>query len=133
MPSESNPRARLIRVRGVVQGVGFRPFVYRLARANTLSGWVLNQQNGVEIHVEGCDAGIQAFVSALTAESPPAADISSLEILESEPAGLSNFTIRETQTRQEELAVRVVPQEAGIRYHDGGDTRRCEIEKNTEV
>ena len=40
-----------IRVRGVVQGVGFRPFVYRLARANTLSGWVLNGDQGVEIHL----------------------------------------------------------------------------------
>ena len=44
-----------IKVRGVVQGVGFRPFVYRLARANTLAGWVLNGEEGVEIFVEGAD------------------------------------------------------------------------------
>jgi hydrogenase maturation factor HypF (carbamoyltransferase family) len=42
-----------ITVRGVVQGVGFRPFVYRLARTNGLTGWVLNEQEGVEIHLEG--------------------------------------------------------------------------------
>jgi hydrogenase maturation protein HypF len=89
--------ARLIRVRGVVQGVGFRPFVYRLARANALAGWVRNQENGVEIHVEGCDAGLQAFVNGLTAHPPPAAHISSLEILQSEPSGLAEFSIRDSQ------------------------------------
>ena len=49
------PNACFIRVHGVVQGVGFRPFVYRLARENTLSGWVLNGDQGVEIHLEGDD------------------------------------------------------------------------------
>ena len=47
--------ARSIRVRGVVQGVGFRPFVFRLARANALAGWVLNEEDGVEIHLEGAE------------------------------------------------------------------------------
>jgi hydrogenase maturation protein HypF len=51
-----------IRVRGVVQGVGFRPFVYRLASANTLNGWVLNAEEGVEIHLEGAETGLEAFV-----------------------------------------------------------------------
>ena len=45
--------ARSIRVRGVVQGVGFRPFVYRLAHANALAGWVSNEESGVTIHLEG--------------------------------------------------------------------------------
>ena len=49
-----------IRVRGVVQGVGFRPFIYRLARANTLNGWVLNEDQGVEIHLEGTQNGLEA-------------------------------------------------------------------------
>src|ERR1700751_4322899 len=88
--------ACLIRVRGVVQGVGFRPFVYRLARANALCGWVLNQENGVEIHVEGCDASVEAFVSRLKTERPAAAEISSLEIFRSEPAGFAEFIIRES-------------------------------------
>ncbi len=52
-----------IRVRGVVQGVGFRPFVYRLARANTLAGWVLNGEEGVEIYLEGSRTGAAGFCS----------------------------------------------------------------------
>ena len=47
------PTAYYIKVSGVVQGVGFRPFVYRLARAHELKGWVLNAEEGVEIHLEG--------------------------------------------------------------------------------
>ncbi len=100
--------ARLIRVRGVVQGVGFRPFVYRLALANGLGGWVLNQETGVEIHVEGCDAGLQAFVNSLTAESPPAAVISALEILEGAPTGVTEFTIRDSR-RAGPPSVRISP------------------------
>ena len=52
-----------IRVRGVVQGVGFRPFVYRLARANTLAGWVLNGEEGVEIYLEGAEPGLRGICS----------------------------------------------------------------------
>ena len=69
-----------IRVRGVVQGVGFRPFVYRLARANTLSGWVLNAEEGVEIHLEGAETGLEAFVRDLKAQPPPAASIAEIEV-----------------------------------------------------
>ena len=54
--------ARDIRVRGVVQGVGFRPFVFRLAKTNTLAGWVLNDQDGVEIHLEGAEPALDEFV-----------------------------------------------------------------------
>jgi hydrogenase maturation protein HypF len=90
--------ARLIRVSGVVQGVGFRPFVYRLARANALGGWVLNHENGVEIHVEGGDVALEEFLSRLRRERPPAAEIRALEIVECEPAGLAEFAIRESQS-----------------------------------
>src|SRR5262245_32896541 len=51
--SSSESIARRIRIRGIVQGVGFRPFVYRLARAHGLTGWVINGDEGVLIHVEG--------------------------------------------------------------------------------
>jgi len=83
-----------IRVRGVVQGVGFRPFVYRLAAANELAGWVLNAGNGVEIHVEGSEDGLQTFLGGLQSRAPVAAQIANLEVQAAPSQGLSGFTIR---------------------------------------
>lgn len=97
-----------IRVRGVVQGVGFRPFVYRLARANTLTGWVLNGEQGVEIHLEGPEPGLDAFVRDLKIHPPPAASIAEIEIEPAEPVGLQDFIIR-TSERREHPTVRISP------------------------
>jgi len=97
-----------IRVRGVVQGVGFRPFVYRLARANTLGGWVLNGEEGVEIYLEGPEQGVQAFVRELKAQPPPAASIAEMEVNRVTPLGVNEFTIRES-LRQKGPTVRISP------------------------
>ena len=90
-----------IRVRGVVQGVGFRPFIYRLARANTLNGWVLNEEEGVEIHLEGTPNGLEAFVRDLKSQPPPAASIAAIDIQTVEAIGLREFTIRSSQRREQ--------------------------------
>ena len=97
-----------IRVRGVVQGVGFRPFVYRLACDNTLNGWVLNAEEGVEIHLEGAETGLQAFVRDLKAQPPPAASIAEIDVRPAEPIGLHNFTIR-TSLRAGHPTARISP------------------------
>jgi hydrogenase maturation protein HypF len=97
-----------IRVRGVVQGVGFRPFVYRLACANTLNGWVLNAEEGVEIHLEGAETGLAAFVRDLKAQPPPAASIAEIDVQPAEPVGLQEFIIRTSQ-RRERPTVRISP------------------------
>jgi hydrogenase maturation protein HypF len=97
-----------IRVRGVVQGVGFRPYVYRLARANTLTGWVLNGENGVEIYLEGAEPGLQAFIHNLNAQPPIAADIAEIEVHRADSLGLTEFTIRESQCR-DAPTVRISP------------------------
>ena len=102
------PSACSIRVRGVVQGVGFRPFVYRLARANTLAGWVLNGEEGVEIYLEGAEPSLFAFVRDLKTQPPPAANIANIEVLRADPLGLQDFTIRESQ-RRERPTVRISP------------------------
>jgi hydrogenase maturation protein HypF len=95
-----------IRVRGVVQGVGFRPYVYRLASANTLAGWVLNGEEGVEIYLEGAERGLQAFVQKLKSHPPPAATIADIEIRSAFPVGLHEFSIRESQ-HQHQPTVRI--------------------------
>jgi len=102
------PSACSIRVRGVVQGVGFRPFVYRLARANTLAGWVLNAEQGVEIHLEGAALSLEAFVRGLKSHPPPAASIAEIDVQPAQAVGLNEFTIRESQ-RQQHPTVRISP------------------------
>jgi len=69
MPEETQSACR-IRVAGRVQGVGFRPFVYRLALAHGLSGWVRNVTGAVHIHAEGEAAALARFIAALTADAP---------------------------------------------------------------
>jgi hydrogenase maturation protein HypF len=87
-----------IRVRGVVQGVGFRPFVFRLALANTLAGWVLNDEEGVEIHLEGAVVALERFVVSLEKERPPSSSIQSIDVRDARSAGCSDFTIRQSRT-----------------------------------
>jgi hydrogenase maturation protein HypF len=89
--------ARSIHVRGVVQGVGFRPFVFRLAHANSLAGWVLNEPDGVDIHLEGAEASLEIFLRDLEALAPPAARITGVDVRSAEHAGFEDFTIRESQ------------------------------------
>jgi hydrogenase maturation protein HypF len=102
------PSACSIRVRGVVQGVGFRPFVYRLAHDNTLAGWVLNGEQGVEIFLEGPEKSLEAFVSDLKLKPPPAASITEIEVAPAQPQGFESFSIRESQ-RLGRPTVRVSP------------------------
>jgi len=68
-----------INVNGIVQGVGFRPFVLRLATENNLSGFVRNSQAGVEIEVEGNSKDINRFVTELREKAPPLSEITNLE------------------------------------------------------
>ncbi len=74
-----------ITVRGVVQGVGFRPFVYRTARDRGLIGWVQNEADAVRLEVAGRAAGVADFLESLRSEAPPQARIDSVEIEELPP------------------------------------------------
>lgn len=70
---------RQIRVRGRVQGVGFRPFVYRLAMDLGLSGWVRNDAGGVTLEVQGEPRALQGLLAALTDKAPPLAQVERIE------------------------------------------------------
>ena len=90
------PSAARLWARGVVQGVGFRPFIYTLAQEWGVRGWVRNTSAGVEIHVEGGDDAVDGFVAALPREAPPRSYIASLERSEAAPEGHTAFTILES-------------------------------------
>jgi hydrogenase maturation protein HypF len=90
-------RLRLV-VRGTVQGVGFRPFVYRLARGLELRGWVYNSTEGVFIEVEGPGLRVAEFRRRLLVEKPALASICSLEGTVLDPQGLGDFEIRPSRT-----------------------------------
>jgi hydrogenase maturation protein HypF len=102
------PNAYSIKVRGVVQGVGFRPFVYRLARANGLKGWVLNAEEGVEIHLEGEQGTLESFLAEMKARPPQAAAIAEVRVQPAETAGFAEFTIRES-ARKRQPTTRISP------------------------
>ncbi|MDQ6932515.1 MAG: carbamoyltransferase HypF [Candidatus Eremiobacteraeota bacterium] len=91
--------AKHVRVSGVVQGVGFRPFVYRLAHDRELTGWVLNDQSGVEIHAEGQSEALNDFLRSIQLNPPPAASIASLELKPAQLQGFAEFVIRESVKR----------------------------------
>jgi hydrogenase maturation protein HypF len=90
--------ARLkIIVRGAVQGVGFRPFIYRLATGAGLRGWVNNSAQGVFIEVEGSRADLEVFLLRLEREKPPRSSIQSLEASWLDPVGFAAFEIRPSE------------------------------------
>ena len=89
--------ARIIRVAGIVQGVGFRPFVYNLAREMGLAGWVLNHSGGVDIVVEGPAEQLDRFVQELQRRRPPLAYIVSLQVQPTAVQGYADFTIRPSE------------------------------------
>ena len=100
--------ACLIKVRGVVQGVGFRPFVYRIASELHLCGWVLNGEDGVSIHLEGDDPILQEFLRRLKAEAPPASRIVAIDVAPVPAVGFHNFVIKQSE-RTSRPTVRISP------------------------
>ncbi|MHB9073880.1 MAG: carbamoyltransferase HypF [Desulfobaccales bacterium] len=94
--SETLARKRL-QVTGVVQGVGFRPFIYRLAQRHHLAGWVCNTSQCVEIEIEGSPAAVATFIGQLEQEAPALARIEAVVSQAAPPTGSAGFTIRESR------------------------------------
>lgn len=102
------PTAYSIKVRGLIQGVGFRPFVYNLARANGLKGWVLNAEDGVEIRLEGEEESVRSFLEAMNEQPPQAALIADVQTDMATPSGFTEFRIRDS-IAQRPPSVRISP------------------------
>jgi hydrogenase maturation protein HypF len=89
-----------VRIEGVVQGVGFRPYVYRLASSLGLGGWVRNTSGNVRIEAEGPDGRVQEFLQRLPSEAPPLAQVHDLAVDSAEPLGATRFEILDSVADQ---------------------------------
>ena len=83
-----------IHVKGIVQGVGFRPFVYRMAKKYLINGWVLNATDGVHIHAEGESALVDEFIMELSDNAPAASKVEEIDIKEVPLEDFDSFEIR---------------------------------------
>ena len=104
-PGESREIKRLrIDIQGAVQGVGFRPFVYRLAHDAGLAGWVSNSAQGVQIEIEGAIESLREFVHRLEKEKPVHATIQNRKVACLDAAGYSGFVVRESDRSGDKTA-----------------------------
>lgn len=95
--------AQKIRITGLVQGVGFRPFVYRIAVSHAIKGWVANDNLGVIVHAEGKLFDLEAFIFAIKTQLPAAAHLRSVEIIAAEFQNFSSFDIRKSDSLNNEV------------------------------
>jgi hydrogenase maturation protein HypF len=126
MPAPAPP-ARRLTLSGHVQGVGFRPFVYRLANALGIHGWVKNVTGRVEIHAEGDAPALAAFARDLLAQAPPLARPELVADRTAAPEGMTGFQIlASTASREADIhlpADSFVCPECLAELHDAGDRR----------
>jgi hydrogenase maturation protein HypF len=116
-----------VAIRGAVQGVGFRPFIYRLASAIKLRGWVMNSPQGVFIEAEGRKADLESFLLRIEQEKPAPSRIQSLEFSYLDAAGYEEFVIRASDNRGARSAL-ILPdiavcQECIAEVFDSGNRR----------
>jgi len=87
-----------LHVSGIVQGVGFRPFVHRLAQHHGLAGWIRNTSGDVEIAIEGDGSALHSFIADLTSHAPPIARIDRITTTAAAPSGFDGFAIADSDT-----------------------------------
>lgn len=108
----TSAQRRRLTVHGVVQGVGFRPFVWRLATGHGLAGWVRNTPDAVVIEAEGELAALDSFANELVAEAPQLARVSAVTIEEIESVGVTGFRIERSGGEGE--AIQAPPPDAVV-------------------
>jgi hydrogenase maturation protein HypF len=99
--SSSMEKRTKVVIQGIVQGVGFRPFIYQLARQHHLAGYVTNDSRGVEVEVEGEPSAIDRFCDAVTSRPPPLAHIDSIHRTEIPPKNDTSFQIEASKAGDE--------------------------------
>jgi hydrogenase maturation protein HypF len=104
LPRTGRRRTRA-RVLGTVQGVGFRPYAFRLATELELGGWILNDERGVLLEVEGPPEAVDGFLARLPAEAPPLATVEAIDAEPVSPAGERGFRILESDRRGQPAAL----------------------------
>ncbi|MFA6582847.1 MAG: carbamoyltransferase HypF, partial [Elusimicrobiaceae bacterium] len=110
-----------IKITGVVQGIGFRPFIYRIAAENNISGFIFNSSEGVFIEAEGSESSVAAFLSAIRTKAPPASVLNSVEE-ETVPArGESGFSIVKSRSGGDNSAV--IPADLALCEKCGADIK----------
>jgi len=95
----------VINITGIVQGIGFRPFIYNLARSHSIRGWVLNNEKGVFIEAESEGGNLDYFIRNIPRLAPPLARIETFEIRLTEPHGYTHFEIRKSEEAQEKFVL----------------------------
>jgi hydrogenase maturation protein HypF len=96
--------AYLISVTGLVQGVGFRPFVYRLARKYNLNGWVVNRTDGLSIQIEGPSSVIPSFIEDLKNLAPVVSQVEEIKVVKAKYEGSKDFVILASQDNSDETS-----------------------------
>jgi hydrogenase maturation protein HypF len=118
----ASARRKHVNVRGIVQGVGFRPFVYNLAHSLGLVGYVFNSSSGVTIEIEGSDTKINTFLSTLRTDPPHLATITAIEVSDVAVSGGAGFSI--LKSHEENGGFSLISPDAGTCdacWHDFGD------------
>ncbi|MBU0486578.1 MAG: carbamoyltransferase HypF [Bacteroidetes bacterium] len=92
-----------IKITGLVQGVGFRPFVYRIATQNGLMGWVNNRSDGVVVRVNTDKDGVERFISQIRGEAPPASEINHTEYVQIDNELFTEFSIIKSEAISGEI------------------------------
>ncbi|MBW1698874.1 MAG: carbamoyltransferase HypF [Deltaproteobacteria bacterium] len=105
-------RRMKISIQGTVQGIGFRPFVFNLARRNHLNGYVTNTSEGVEIEVEGESDGIELFLNAIEQSPPPLAHITDIIRTPIPLIQEEKFVIRQSRAHEQKIAL--IPPDVSI-------------------
>jgi hydrogenase maturation protein HypF len=94
-----------IRITGIVQGIGFRPFIYNLAKAHFIRGWVLNNEKGVFIDAEGEDGNLDQFIQDIPNHAPPLARVESFQVKHLNPVGYPTFKIKKSEEAWEKFVL----------------------------